>query len=307
MQQNTTRSFLDDFLDQVVDLLTLLSACTALNEMVQLFADESASGTLELEGPQEVGDFLEVWARGVNFVDHILNALDTVIAQTGLDDLVGGQGNALASDLAIAALVDKSTDRLEVGVAVGNEGLDQSEHLLGGGIDTDEDTVVDLAQAQQLQNLLDLGGKANDTSDADNKDDLVLRGNVDLAVGLGLAAVVDGSLVQLQPTEMVKYRSNSAIEYAIEIHRAQHCQERSHQCVSISTKEQKHISATPPDLYQSTFYLQQRIRPRTSELSRRKPCSKLRRSETHTNKRSNNLKPGLRASRHVTKTSRQNA
>merc|ERR1740128_1566621 len=71
-------------------------------------------------------------------------------------------------------LVDEVTDRLEVGASVGDVGLTDSEHVLGGLVDLDEDSVVDLPQSEQLKNLLDLGGHLVDTTDPHDKDKLGL-------------------------------------------------------------------------------------------------------------------------------------
>ena len=48
-------------------------------------------------------------------------------------------------------------------IPVGDVGLDQTEHLLGGLGNTNEDTVVDLQEAEELQNLAGLGCDLVDT------------------------------------------------------------------------------------------------------------------------------------------------
>ena len=62
-----------------------------------------------------------------------------------------------------------------------------SEHVLGGLVDLDEDSVVDLPQSEQLENLLDLGGHLVDTTDPHDEDQLGLGGNIVVAVLLGIA------------------------------------------------------------------------------------------------------------------------
>ena len=132
--------------------------------MVELARVETTSGVGELEGPQEVGGLLEVGADGVDLVDKILNADDAVLAKVLLDDLVVGEGNALAVDLSVSALVDELTDGLEVGVTVGDIGVDDGEHLGGSLVQADKDTVVDLEKTQQLQDLAGLGSNLVDTT-----------------------------------------------------------------------------------------------------------------------------------------------
>lgn len=131
--------------------------------MVELARVETTSGVGELEGPQEVGGLLEVGADGVDLVDKILNADDAVLAKVLLDDLVVGEGEALAVDLAVTALVDELTDGLEVGVTIGDIGVDDGEHLGGSLVQADKDTVVDLEKTQQLQDLAGLGSNLVDT------------------------------------------------------------------------------------------------------------------------------------------------
>lgn len=132
--------------------------------MVELARVETTVGVGELEGPQEVGGLLEVGADGVDLVDEILNADNAVLAEVLLDDLVVGEGETLAVDLAVTALVDKLTDGLEVGVTVGDVGVDDGEHLSGSLVQADKDTVVDLEKTQQLQDLAGLGSDLVDTA-----------------------------------------------------------------------------------------------------------------------------------------------
>lgn len=150
----------------------------------------------ELEGPEEVVGLLESRADGVDLVDEVLHADDVVLAEGLRDDLVLGQGDALLVDLAEAALVDQLADGLQGGLAVGDVGLDGLEHGHGGEVDLEEGGVVDLAQAQQLQDLLALGVHAHDTADADDKEDLGHVLDEVVAVVLGLALGADqGTLV----------------------------------------------------------------------------------------------------------------
>lgn len=64
--------------------------------------------------------------------------------------------------------------------------LDAQKHLRSGLGDLDENTVVDLEQTEELQDLAGLGGDVVDTLDAHDKVDLGLGGDVEVAAGLGL-------------------------------------------------------------------------------------------------------------------------
>ena len=147
-------------------------------------------------------------AHSEDLVDHVLDAVQAELVKTSSDNVVGGKGNALSTDLAVSSLVDELSGGLKVGVSVGNVGLDQSEHVDGGGVDLDENTVVDLSQSEQTKDLDDLGGASNDTADTDNKHDLSLGGDKEGVVGLGLAARRDGGLLKLQTTFGVQTRSD---------------------------------------------------------------------------------------------------
>ena len=59
----------------------------------------STGGVVQLEGPQEVGGVLEVGSDGQDLVDQILHADDSHLAQLGLNNLVGGDGGAVAVNL----------------------------------------------------------------------------------------------------------------------------------------------------------------------------------------------------------------
>ena len=164
---------------------------TALDEVTELAGAEATGGRGELEGPQEVGGLLEVGADGVDLVDQVLDADDAVLAEVLLDQLVVGDGQALLVDLSVTALVDELTDGLQVGVAVGDEGLDDLQHLGGGLGQADEDTVVDLEETEELQGLALLRVDLVDTLDADDEGELGLGGDEEGAITLGLALGID--------------------------------------------------------------------------------------------------------------------
>lgn len=185
-------------LDEVVDLDTLITARTAFDEVVQFLAFEATLWRRKLNWPQEVGSFLEVWADSEDFVDDIFNAFESLFAQTSLDDGVGGKWDSLAVDLAKATLVDDFANRLQVRITVSNEWFNQSKHLDGGSVDTNEDTVVELAQAKKLQDLLNLRGDTDDTTDSDDEDKLLFRSDEDFTLSLGSSAVVNGDLGDLK-------------------------------------------------------------------------------------------------------------
>ena len=181
--------------DESVDLVLAVTQVTTFDEVLEFSGAEATVGVAELEGPQEVGGLLKVGTDSDDLVNKILHADDTVFAEALLDDGVVGEGNALLVDLAVAALVDELLDALEVGVTVGNPGLDDLDHLSGGLGDTDENTIVDLEKTEELEDLAGLGGNLVDTLDADDEDQLLLSRDVEVA--LLLSDAVEANLLTL--------------------------------------------------------------------------------------------------------------
>lgn len=171
--------------DELIHELLPVAVVATLHK-VHTLAVHAAERAVELEGPEEVVGLLEVLAAREDLVDEVLDADNALLAERLLDDVVAGQGDALTAHLAVAALVDQLAHALEVGVPVGDVGLHAAEHVDGSLVQADEHAIVDLAQAQQLQDLLRLGVHAVDTADADHERDLVLGRHVEVAGGLGL-------------------------------------------------------------------------------------------------------------------------
>ena len=97
-------------------------------------------------------------------MDQVFHADHAVLAEVVFNQLIVGEGNALLVDLAVSSLVDQLPHRLEVGIAVGNEWVDDGEHLLRGLGDFDKDTVVDLEETEELEDLSWFGSNLVDTA-----------------------------------------------------------------------------------------------------------------------------------------------
>lgn len=162
-KKNQRRLSLVHLANQGVDVVLTVTSVTTLDEVLELAGAEATGGVGQLEGPEEVGGLLEVGANGVDLVDQILHTDNAVLAEVLLDDLVVRQGNALLVDLSVTALVDELADGLQVGVTVGDVGVDNGQHLLGSLGKADEDTVVDLQQTEQLEDLAGLRSDLVDT------------------------------------------------------------------------------------------------------------------------------------------------
>lgn len=130
-------------------------------------------------------------------MNDILDALKAEVTKASLDYFIGAEWNALTRYLGKSALVDDILDGLERWVTVSNERLNKAKHLDGGTIDSDENTIVDLSQPKQLQNLLYLWRNSDDTTDADDEHKLFFTRNKNLVVGLGGPSVINGCLGEL--------------------------------------------------------------------------------------------------------------
>lgn len=164
--------------DELVDLGLAITGVTTLDEVEGLALGHAASGAGQLKGPEEVVGLLEVRADSVDLVDQILHTDDSVLAEGLLDDLIVGEGNTLAVNLSVTALVDELTNALQVGLTVGDVGLDELEHLDGSVGQLDEGSVVDLTETEELHDLAGLGGELVDTLDTDNEGELGLLSDI---------------------------------------------------------------------------------------------------------------------------------
>ena len=121
--------------------------------MLEFSCAETTSWVAKLEWPQEVGSLLEVGTNNEDLVDQILHADNAVLPEAALNEGVVGERNALLVDLSITTLVNELTDGLQVGVSIGNPWLDNLEHLKSGLGHANKNTVVDLEQTKELEDL----------------------------------------------------------------------------------------------------------------------------------------------------------
>ena len=157
--------------------------------MLELALSPSTSRIAQLERPQKVVGLFKVGSNRDNFMNQILNTLNSIFSKGISDDGIIRQGNSRAIDLSITTFVDEMTDRLEVGFTVCDVGLNDLEHLLGSFGESDEDAVVDLDETKKLHHLSGFGSHFVDTIvrlegrkriplDTDDKHEFGLSGNV---------------------------------------------------------------------------------------------------------------------------------
>ena len=96
-------------------------------------------------------------------MDKVLHAVDTLFSELLGDDAVIGEWNSSSLSLTMSSLVEKLRDGLSGWETVSDEWFDHLDHVPGSLVKLDEDTVVQLSQSEELQDLLWLWGKLTDT------------------------------------------------------------------------------------------------------------------------------------------------
>merc|ERR1719440_2564217 len=87
--------------NKLVDLLhTIAPVSTLWLSIAMALEDIATPRGGQLEGPKEVGDCLEVGTRGVQLMNHVLNAVDAILTKLFRDDLIVRQRNAVLVHLA---------------------------------------------------------------------------------------------------------------------------------------------------------------------------------------------------------------
>lgn len=172
--------------DERVDLVFAVTSHTTFNVVLLLLGHTAVRGG-ELEGPQEVGALLEVRADGVDLVDQIFDANDTLGAERLLDNLVVRERNALLVHLTVATLVDELSNALQVRVTEHDVRFHLAELVKRRLVRLHEDTVVDLAQTQELKNLLRLRVDVVKTAEAHHEDELILGFDIETTLGARFA------------------------------------------------------------------------------------------------------------------------
>lgn len=90
-------------------------------------------------------------------------------------------------DFTISPLVYQLANALQIRLAVGNIGLNDTEHLGSGLCELDENCIVDLEEAEELKNLSWLWGNLVDTFNTNDEGEFRLGGNIEAGVLFGRA------------------------------------------------------------------------------------------------------------------------
>jgi len=180
--------------NQFIDSFFSVTPVTTLLEGVSLVV-ESTLGRAELERPHEVVGFLEVRSDSVELVDQVFNADDLLLSENLFDDFVGSDGNSLLVDLTETSLVDQVRDGVSGGISESDVRFDLLDHVKSSSVDSNEGSVVDLSESEQLKDLSDLRSQIVDTSDSDHKNDLRFSGNIERTFSSSLSSERDKFLL----------------------------------------------------------------------------------------------------------------
>jgi len=181
--------------DELVDeLLSVTVGTVSLTERVSLDLESTEWGG-ELEWPEEVVGFLELWSAGDDLVDEVLDAVDTVLSEFTSDDAVVGEWDSGSVDLTVASLVDELGDGLSGWVTEGNVWLDDSDHVPGGLVELHKHAIVQLSESHKLQDFLWLWSELVNTLDSDKESNLGLTLDEEVSSLLGLSLSVNECLV----------------------------------------------------------------------------------------------------------------
>ena len=177
--------------DEIVDVNFTITVVTTFDEVRSLTSTETTSGGVKLERPEDVVGFIESGTDGENFVDQIFHTDDVVLGESSFNDGVISEGSALLVDLSESTLVDQFADALQVGSTISDIRFNNTEHVEGGLGELKENTIVDLLQTEELQNLTGLGAKLVDTLDTDDENELGSFRDVERSLSAGNALQTD--------------------------------------------------------------------------------------------------------------------
>lgn len=153
----------------------------------------ATSWARKLDWEQVVVDSLEVLTDGVDFVDQVFDAGDAVSAHGLFDDSVVGDLDSLSVNLDGASFVDHVLDGGLGWVSPGDEWITDSQHLDGSFVQSNEASVTDLSESEELKGLLWFWRQLVDTSNSDDQSEFLFTFNKVVTGGLGGFGVVDES------------------------------------------------------------------------------------------------------------------
>ena len=111
-----------------VDLVFPVGSISTFYKMGGLFL-HSTSWKRQFKGPQEVACFFEMFSNGIDLINQILHADDSIFPKRPSNQCVVCQGNSLLVHFAITTLADQFIYRLQIQVPPCNVWLHNSQHV----------------------------------------------------------------------------------------------------------------------------------------------------------------------------------
>lgn len=159
---------------------------TFIQVAVSLFLN-SLSGRVQSERIKEIGDFFEVLSKRVNLIDDILDAFDSVLSKSLVNELIGAKWNLLSVELSEPSFVNEIFDGLSCWVSVGDIWLDSSEHVHYGLVVLNENCVSDSEQSEKREDFSFLWSNLGETFDSYYQEIRAFFLNEELVVQKGIS------------------------------------------------------------------------------------------------------------------------
>jgi len=177
-------------LNEAVNLVLAISGISSFLEVNSLLLI-TAPWRVKLEWPQKFVGVLEILSNSVDLVDEIFNTHNSLVVKSLLNERIVGDGNSLASDLQESTFVNEMLDSLQIWGSVSNVRFNQLQHLADGSVQSNKNSIVDLSQTKQLQNLSSLGVNSIDTSNTNDDSKTRLRFSEEISTSSSLSAKTD--------------------------------------------------------------------------------------------------------------------
>jgi len=176
MRQGESKQFLIHSLHKRVDLVFSVSSISSFLEVIHLLL-VSTFWRAQLEGPQKLVYLFKVLSNDKNLMNDILYAKNSFLSKLFGDDTVVSDGDSLVVDLHKSSFVDQLSDCFQIWCSVSNVGFDELEHFQSGPIQSYKNSIMDLSQSQQLQDLSRSWINSIDTSNSNDNGEFWLRFN----------------------------------------------------------------------------------------------------------------------------------
>ncbi len=170
--------------NQVIDVFFSVTVVTTLDEVI-LHGVETSLWSVQFEGPEEVVDFSEFWTNCLDLVNKVFNTDDVVFSELFFNLSVADDWDSLFVDLGKTSLVDQVSNGFHRWISPSNVWFSNSEQVQSSLVQSNENSVVNLSQSQQLQNFSNFWNSFFHTTNSDDKSKLCFWFDEEVSVGHG--------------------------------------------------------------------------------------------------------------------------